>query len=155
MARAFLDSMGFNKSEIEQMVEGKLKEQVIPGFLSVTPRMVMQTIGLEWGREAIDLDVWVNTAKRKIETLMSQGYSVIIDDMRFLNEFLMVKEIGGTTVRLTRASAPKLAGNHASEGALDNEEFDHYISNDGDLEELYFKARMLAQGLGSTKKVYA
>jgi hypothetical protein len=143
MLRGLLKSMGLRQAEVERMVEGNLKEQVIPGFETVTPRQLMQSLGTGWGREAVETEIWVNVARRKIERLLSIGDNVVVDDVRFLNELQLIKDLGGTTIRLVRNNARK-AGENRHEGLLCNEYFDIQLLNDGDVEELWFKAHMVA-----------
>src|ERR1700694_4100087 len=73
---------------------------LIPG-LGFTLRSMLQTIGTTWGRECVHANVWTMLAeKRALKALGS--YSVIFDDMRFPNEFAMIKRNGGRCVRIIR-----------------------------------------------------
>lgn len=141
MARALLVSMGFTHRHAERMVEGDLKEEVVPGFDTVTPRHLMQTLGTDWGREAISNDLWTKVAISKAASITAEGGRVVIDDMRFPNEFEAIREVGGVTVRIDRPD-PSRAGLSRYEGQLDGHEFDVVIQNDGTLADL--KARVLA-----------
>lgn len=146
MTRGLLYSMGFDTDTVERMVEGDLKEEVLPGFDTVTPRHVMQTLGTDWGREAVDKDMWTKVALAKIDRLRRLDARVVIDDMRFPNEFKALRARGGFMIRVVRPSAPHV-GSSRYEGLLDDQEFDAIITNDGSLEDLRQMA-WEATGLG-------
>nr|WP_250808757.1 hypothetical protein [Neorhizobium tomejilense] len=135
MARGLLRSMGFDDGVVERMIEGDLKEAVIPGFRTVTPRQIMQTLGTDWGREAIDQDLWTKVAASKIEKLRGQGVNVVVDDLRFPNEFDLVEELGGFTVKIVRPNPSRETGG-AYEGKLKNHQFDATVHNDTTLQAL-------------------
>ncbi|GGD97982.1 deoxynucleotide monophosphate kinase family protein [Rhizobium anhuiense] len=146
MARGLLSSMGFDGVTVERMIEGDLKEAVIPGFKTVTPRQIMQTLGTDWGREAIDQDLWTKVAASKIEGLRDKGIDVVVDDLRFPNEYDLIASLDGTLVRVVRADPSREAGG-AYEGKLSGHFFHHTILNNGTLRELYSKTLLLAQSV--------
>ena len=145
MARGLLRSMGIKPALVERMVEGDLKEQVIPGFETVTTRKIMQTLGTDWGREAVDSDLWVKVAAGKIKSLRLRGVPVVVDDLRFPNELTTIRELGGMTVRLDRPD-PTGDGLSRYEGLLNNELFDRHLMNDGTIEQLRERTRRLVTG---------
>jgi len=78
----------------------------------------------------------------------------IITDTRFPNELKAVKDCEGITIRINRASTEMLQlksrhGHamigtlHASETSLDNAEFDYIVNNDGTIEELTEKLKLI------------
>jgi hypothetical protein len=69
----------------------------------------------------------------------------IITDTRFPNELKAVKDRGGITIMIRRKETDHLSGDHASERALDNAEFDHIISNNGTIEDLIKKVKNILQ----------
>jgi hypothetical protein len=140
MTRVFLSRLGYDVKTVERMVEGDLKEKPLPLFTNsvVTPRSIMQTLGTEWGRHEIDLHVWTKVAMAEAALFMQQGQSVVIDDMRFFNEFQAVRMAGGLIVKVHRPGAQKTVG-HVSEGALSDVEFDRALVNDGTIEDLHQK----------------
>ena len=130
-------------------------------YSKLTPRLLLQLLGTEYGREIIHPNIWVNS-------LMSEYFCVqsdlapngidcpnwIITDMRFPNEMEAVKKKGGITIRVNRPcdicggsgyhkmSCPvSKSGEHYSEKALDNAEFDYVIDNNGTIEELIVKIK--------------
>ena len=111
--------------------------------LGHSPRWVLQTLGTEWGRNALHRDVWVDAAIAKAKKLMAAGKSVVIDDMRFPNERAAVWRNGSVWMVLRRdARAPATA--HPSEGLLTDSKFDHVIFNNGSKTDLY---RYVEEGL--------
>lgn len=137
MIRTMLLGAGIPYDAVERMVEGDLKERPIkfPGF-SVTPRQLMQTLGTEWGR-GIHPDLWAHLAINKAANASGR---VVIDDMRFPNEYSAVKAAGGITIKITRPGVERAVNCHPSEGALDNHPFDYEIVNDGSIDKMVAQA---------------
>lgn len=134
MIRTMLLGAGIPFPVVERMIEGDLKEKPIrfPGF-EVTPRKLMQTLGTEWGRN-INENLWADLTISKAG--QADGH-VIIDDMRFPNEFDAVRNAGGTTILVVRPGVDRPPNRHPSEGQLDNHPFDRVVVNDGDIEKLH------------------
>jgi hypothetical protein len=120
-------------------------------LIKQTPRLILQLLGTEGGRETIHPNIWVNALMTDydcpcdMERKKGQSYSCmqctgkpnwIITDMRFPNELNAVKSRNGITIRVNRPETDHLAGDHASETALDNSKFDYIITNDGTIEDL-------------------
>jgi len=139
MVRGLLTSMMFDEDTVERMVEGDLKEAVIPGFATVTPRHLMQTLGTDWGREAVDGELWNKVARAKIEKLMSLNANVVVDDVRFENEYWTIQNLQGAVVRVHRPSLQRV-GSSRYEGLLDNFLMDSIISNDSTMAHLELAA---------------
>lgn len=98
-----------------------------------TPRLILQRLGTEGGREVIHTNIWVNAAMAG-----HQDHSNwIFTDMRFPNELEAVASRGGVTIRVVRGDGD--TGNHPSEIALDDYfgSFDYIIENNGSKESLY------------------
>lgn len=134
MVRALLVSVGL-EDFVEDMVEGDLKEQFIQD-LGTTPRFLMQTLGTEWGRNTVYNDFWVRAALAKVGALQNSGKSVVIDDLRFDNEFEAIKRAGGDCWRVWRPGAQRNSTAHPSEGLLESMRFDRHIINDATLDHL-------------------
>ncbi len=96
-------------------MEGDLKEEPIPA-LGVSVRQMTQQLG-SWGR-SIHPDFWVNLAMPKVLRYLQQGRSVVIDDLRFPNEYEAVIRLGGAPVRVYRPGAEAYNA-HPSEGLLE------------------------------------
>lgn len=82
MARALLRSLDFKNERIEELLNDPVfKETPIPELNGVTSRVILQTLGTEWGR-SLSPNIWADIAFKK-----AQAYDVVvIDDIRFQNE---------------------------------------------------------------------
>jgi hypothetical protein len=124
----------------EYLTNRDLKETPIPFLANITPRRLMQTLGTEWGRNAIHPDFWVIILAQKIERLLGHSYrqgtirlQAVIDDVRFENEAEMIRAYGGTIVHVERPGLTAVEA-HASE-ALDFEA-DYTFVNGGTKEDM-------------------
>lgn len=89
-----------------------------------------------------DPDVFVNALFNRVKNI-----SIIIDDLRFINEYKAIKERNGIFIRLNTV---KESINHVSECELDNYEKAHwdYVLNERLTElELYNFARRISQDI--------
>jgi hypothetical protein len=126
------------------MKDKRKDNEPIPG-LGVTLRSMLQTIGTKWGRECVNAQLWTMLARKNAEAAL-KSYSVIFDDMRFPNEFDMIRDMGGTCVKLVRPGA-KAPNGAIAEGLLDRHAFDWTIVNDKDLTDLSLKVGSLVRYL--------
>lgn len=126
MLAVLLAALGYDAATVERMIDGDMKETVIPG-LGKTPRYMMQTLGTEWGRDLVADDIWI----MPVVEALRRGERIVIDDMRFRNEFDAIAAAGGVLVKIVRPGAA--GSSHSSDGALDGLPFHHTITNDGDL----------------------
>jgi hypothetical protein len=98
-------------------------------------RMMMQKIGTEIVRR-VDPDYWCkvmwNTLKNTF--LHEPNFIVIIDDLRFLNEYKMINSLGGMVVRIVRDMKQR-KDNHQSETEMDCFAQSAIVYNIGDLKE--------------------
>jgi hypothetical protein len=102
-----------------------------------TLRHALQTLGTEWGRKCMGENFWVDMWKRQVSMAKSvYGSNIVVDDMRFPNEFEAVRSLGGWTWKVARPGATAPTNGHASEGALDNLLFDTELVNAGTLHDL-------------------
>jgi hypothetical protein len=102
-------------------------------LVKLTPRKILQLLGTECGREILHPNIWINSLFADYKGLPNW----IITDMRFPNELSAVKDRKGITIRVNRGEGN--TGDHPSETALDNAEFDYVIDNEGTMEELVEK----------------
>lgn len=109
------------------------------GF-EVSPRYMLQFMGTEVMRNNLHPEIWaLATEKRILE--MSQDYpwaNFVISDVRFPNEFAMIRRLGGQIWHIQRGELPDWFGKnpdhiHASETAWNNERFDVTFHNDKDI----------------------
>lgn len=136
-----LHNGGASRELADRIVEDQaLKERSIPA-LGVSSRKLMQDLG-SWGR-SVNADFWVEQALPKIKRLREAGVGVVIDDLRFPNEYEAVIRAGGTPVRVYReGSVPYTA--HPSEGLLESYPMTR-LENNGTLEQLRACARQLPE----------
>lgn len=144
MTRALLAETGLTPAEVERHVEGDLKEVEIPA-LQRSCRYVMQRVGSEFGREMLHRNVWVDIAVQRSSILLAAGKSVVIDDLRFLNELEGIYSLGGHPLRVERSSAT-VTLTHSSEGELDDLAM-LSIENEGTIADLRSSVDMVLNGL--------
>lgn len=136
--------------EVEEVGWAKAKE--IPGV-----REFLQNLGTG-AREVLGESAWVSVAEEKIEDAMDEERSVVITDVRFVNEIRAVYDAGERTwrdrasiVRIIRPGVGPVNG-HISETAIDAITPDHEIINDGTPEELQAKLIAYAESLEAVSK---
>jgi hypothetical protein len=128
--------------------------------LDITPRWVLQYWGTEVCRNGFHKDIWVASVENK---LRQTSDNIVITDCRFANEVNSIKNVGGITLRVSRGERPiwysaavdynnepehseqhqkamiELASYsvHASEYSSIGLLYDHYIDNNGSIDELH------------------
>lgn len=135
-ANALVDGRGYTRVSFAQPLKDIAAQ--LWGEGARTDRGLLQAFGQKL-RE-IDPDVWANAARRVIE---EQEGPVVVDDLRFPNEYHMLKELGFVVVRVTadkfdRIERLKLNGKlqdeaqleDTSETALDDYGADYTLFND-------------------------
>lgn len=127
-----------------------------------TPRIAMQLMGTEAGRNVFHNDIWVHAVEKKIKYAQEWMFedNFVIPDVRFPNEIEAIRSWGGMIVRIARGKEPEwydLAhaansdtflhapeahdemiklGIHISEWAWIGQQFDYLISNNGTMSML-------------------
>lgn len=116
-----------------------------------TPRLALQLMGTEAGRDVFHNDIWVVSLLQR-----NQHNNVVITDVRFKNEILAVQKNGGKIIRVKRGPDPEWfhtafcanKGNtaaieemtqlnvHRSEWDWIGTQMDYTITNDDTLEHL-------------------
>ena len=116
-----------------------------------TPRLALQLMGTEAGRNVFHQDNWVVSLLNR-----AKGKNVVVTDVRFKNEIDYIQQNGGIIVRVKRGEEPewyKLAedaaaglssaimeikdkGIHQSEWDWIGSDFNYTIENEGSLEDL-------------------
>lgn len=123
-------------------------------LIKPTIRQFLQELGTEAMRDVIHPNIWVNALfsdyiPREGDKKGSLFYpNWIITDMRFPNELQAIKDRGGITIRVNRsnmfdAAIKSLKIEHQSETALDNAEFDEVIENNGSIDDLVEKVKLI------------
>jgi len=68
-----------------------------------SPRYAMETLGTDWGRRMISLDIWANAVEARIRAMWIAGpLPIVIDDLRFPSDWAVVGRLGGMLVRVVR-----------------------------------------------------
>ena len=134
--------------------------------IPITPRLMLQLLGTEAGREIIHPNIWVNALfadyksynilkepidgfREKFTILDSKYPNWIITDVRFPNEAQAIKDRGGILIRIEREDLNNFTKKfpdtvHESEIALDDyKDWDYVIDNNGSLKDLVEKVRAL------------
>jgi hypothetical protein len=70
-----------------------------------TPRLALQLMGTEAGRNVFDQDVWVYALERRMQTYPA-ATNFVIPDTRFPNECAMIHDLGGKLVWVKRDILP-------------------------------------------------
>lgn len=119
------------------------KETVIP-WLGVSPRYLMQTLGTEWGRQQIRVDIWVRYMTQRLRYAREHELDVVISDVRFPNEEALVHAFDGIVIRIVRGE-PEEDG-HISELSTGGVIEDKLLFNLDTLERLYEEVDGLVGG---------
>lgn len=131
------------------------EEELLEKYIVRTsPRLLLQLLGTQCGREIIHPNIWVNALFSEYVSYHNSRVNIytlpkwIISDVRFENEAKAIKERNGIIIRVNRNSENK--DNHQSEIELDNyKEFDYTIANIGFIKDLIekVKAIMIKEGV--------
>lgn len=132
---------GFSNEEIWNYMDME-KELPIPLLGNKSFRYLAQTLGTDWGRQLVDRDVWINIVTNNPQ----RANFIVIDDVRFPNEFDAIKRDGGEIWKIERAEQA-LTTKHPSEGLLEEYEFDEIIRNDKDIADLRIATHRAFKGL--------
>jgi hypothetical protein len=121
-----------------------------------TPRLALQLLGTEAGRDVFHKDIWVNSLLKR-----AGDKDVVITDVRFKNELKFIQKNNGIVVRVKRGPEPdwyedaivvnkgdrfigwalakdRLKRKHIHQSETDwvGAKFDYVIENNGTLEDL-------------------
>lgn len=115
-------------------------------LIKLSPRIMLQLLGTEAGRNIIHPNIWVNS----LFSSYSETSNWVITDCRFPNEADAIKNKGGKLIRLNRnydtpLTAEQIAiSQHPSETGLDSYQgFDALVENDGSILDLVEKISTL------------
>lgn len=143
LAWVFLSQFGMDHETIHAALNGDLKEEpLLEDLPGITPRYIMQTLGTEWGRDLISSHLWATIMHKRINDLREQGRNVVVDDLRFPNEYAMLAALGAKFIKIERPGYEP-SDQHRSTGALADYPFHLTLRNDGSLDDLIQAARNL------------
>lgn len=129
----------------EYLTDRALKEQPLDQLCGKSPRYAMQTLGTEWGRNQLCLDVWLKVAQRVIDYQQKMSAAnnlylngIVISDIRFEGEAKWLRDQGGTIWHINRPNNPYATfTGHLSEVPILIAENEPTITNDGDIDQLH------------------
>jgi len=111
--------------------------QDICGFEQTKDRKFLQFIGTDWAR-TINNNVWAELLVEKVKE--KKDDNIYVSDLRFKNEFNLLKEQGFVCVKIDHKDLDIEDGylDHQSDKDLDNfDGWDYTIQNFGSLDNLY------------------
>ena len=120
---------------VEQLHDRSRKENAL-GWISCSPRRLLQTLGTDWGRNMIHEEIWVMATMQRAD---AAGGDICITDVRFPNEAAAIKARGGVVWRVVRPGFNPLDGaaaGHESERGVPQEYIDDEIVNSGSIADL-------------------
>ena len=118
------------KGEIAIWTKGGLGYKDIA--LAYGVREFLQYLGTECVRDLLGKNIWVDALLNDYDASKDNW---IITDCRFPNEFRGIENIGGRTIKVSRKGINAVNA-HPSETALEGFNFDGYVDNFGDMEDL-------------------
>jgi hypothetical protein len=133
--------------------------------MEITPRWVLQYWGTDVLRRKFHEDIWVASVENKLRNATDD---IVITDCRFANEVIAIKNVGGITLRVERGPKPEWyddavavnkgpshigwaigqsilskLGVHASEYSSVGLDYDHYVDNNGTIDQLHEQVRSI------------
>ena len=121
------------------------KETIDPRW-NVSSRQIMQVVGTDLFRDALTqslpglslpkgYSLWCYCMKLWIQSLKTP-HRIVISDVRFPDEAALIRELGGTVIRIKRDASTSSLDSHQSETAQADIEPDHTVENNGTLYDL-------------------
>lgn len=112
----------------------------------VTPRIMMQTLGTEWGRSLMP-SLWLRVWQHELDY---SAHVVTVPDVRFENEAELIRSLGGTIVHVQRKQTADMRAvpAHVSEAGIKRAKGDIIFRNDRGIEKM---AALAANILDNTK----
>ncbi|PFB17040.1 hypothetical protein CN399_08775 [Bacillus cereus] len=165
VAKFFIDNEDANQiafgDEIKKIARRYFPEIVAKG----KPRKLYQVLGQEMRK--IDPDVWVKALDRTLTNLMGYGEtSFVISDVRQLNEYHYLKEMGFTVIKVEaddelRKERIYQSGDlfepehfyHETETTVDDIPCDYLVTNNTTLADLYDQIIYIHNELKEGEKV--
>lgn len=122
-AKALIEQLGFVKISFAGALKSALnglfgwkmenwdslewKETPNAACYGLTPRVVAQTFGTDWGRNTINRNLWVDIAMRNAsEEHYAFGKNHVFTDVRFPNEAAAIRAAGGILIYVTCVDRP-------------------------------------------------
>lgn len=131
----------------DEQVDGS-KKDVIDNFWNVTPRSILNFVGTDLLRNQlktiipkVDNNIWLVIMTKKIKKLKEKdpNIKIVITDLRFHNELLMIKRLDGIVIRINRNILYN--DEYESERYIKSLNVDYEFENNGTIDDLYKKLR--------------
>lgn len=119
---------------------------------AIKDRKFLQFLGTEWAR-AMDQDIFLKVYAEEIKSTAKNVPFVLTDDARYDNEGQLIKDLGGTLIRVnasvdTRGNRIGISNpEHASEKGIADHLIDKTVVNEGSLEDLDRMANRIVREL--------
>lgn len=114
-----------------------------PRWFNCSPRIALQFIGTDLLRNRLDeimpglgQDIFI---RHFALWYANTSCSVVLHDVRFKNEAIALKNLGGTIIRIKRDEVDVVEHTHTSEMEIDEIEPDYCIENNGGVNDLFRK----------------
>ena len=167
-AKRLKDAVGHLFNWDRELLEGVTKEsrewreKVDPFWTSefgfkVTPRLVLQRFGSECMRQGLHDNIWISMVKKY---MIDNPGSYVITDVRFRNEQVMIRSMGGYVWQVRKGEMPEwfeiAKANDLDPSIIENKynvhqsefkwidedsKFETIIENDGTIDDLKIKVR--------------
>ncbi|MFC8583220.1 hypothetical protein ACFUGD_01380 [Streptomyces sp. NPDC057217] len=107
-------------------------------------RRFLQELGATM--RAVDPEIWIRAALKKVEEANDAGVPCVITDMRYPNELAAVRSYRHWhTIHIDRPGVPQLV--HESEGAIGPEDTDFMIRNVGSVDDLHHQVGVILEDI--------
>lgn len=112
----------------------------------VTPRVMMQTLGTEWGRSLLP-DLWLRVWQHELD---GSAHVVAVPDVRFDNEAELIRGLGGIIIHVKRKPTADMLAvpAHVSEAGIKRAKGDIIFCNNRGIEKM---AQLAASILDNAK----
>lgn len=136
----------FNIS-LDDFYDRDKKEQVIP-LWGKSPRELLIMLGTDMLRDQFDPKVWTKSADIHIKRNIKNNVVTVLPDIRFNNEYDLVKEHDGFMINILSDVRGVSGINHVSESGLSGERpADYIVRNNGTKNGLHLKAREINESI--------
>lgn len=92
----------------EEAVSGSPADREKPRDLlgGRSTRYALSTLGTQWGRNMITPNIWANAVKQRLEQ-QGDDSKIVIDDLRFPNDWAVIQHFGGKILTVRRPSVER------------------------------------------------
>jgi hypothetical protein len=140
---------GIKMSFAEPLYDILHHAQRVCGFEVSKDRPFLQFVGTEWARSK-DADVWVKLLSHKVSNSAAINDNIFVSDLRFRNEFAMLKTLGFACVLINsgqRSLQEHIEAHQSETELLDSRQWDYVIDNKDALQDFYHQLDTLYIGL--------